>query len=133
VNLLLAYAESTPPSDQNVWFVVIGIGVIAAAAFLAFVPIALARVRQHPFVEFISVAAIFLGLIAAGTVIYSIVQQTKWSNEQTLRLQSGYGNPDDLSDAPTRPWLIWMLMGVAYCAMIAWALTSKRRSDSRRP
>ncbi len=127
-----AYAESAGPPDQNVWFVVIGVGAFAAAALLMFVPIALARRRRHRFTEIITTASVFLGFLAAGSVIYFTIQQMNWSHEQTLRLQSGYGNPDDLADAPRRSWVIWALMILIYIALLLWAWIPRRRSDIQR-
>ena len=71
-------------------------------------------------------AAFFWGLITAGSLLYAEQSQMNWSKEYTVRLESGYFDPTDKTDAPKLPWKIWTGLGVAYAAMLMWALSQKR-------
>jgi hypothetical protein len=50
----------------------------------------------------------------------------KWSNEQMIRIQSGYYDPTDTSDAPTLPWQTWAVLAIAYGGLVIWPFSQKR-------
>jgi hypothetical protein len=64
-------------------------------------------------------------LIAAISVIYFINARMKWSHEQMLRLESGYFDPSDKSDAPAIPWTVWGGLTVGYAGLIGWSMSQK--------
>jgi len=122
----LAYAESGDPNTMNLVIILGGICIVAATAILAFALILTARARRRRYAEFIMVAAVFWALITAGSLMYAGEAQLNWSKEYTLRLQTGYLDPQDTSDAPRLPWRTWTGLGAAYGTMMAWALFQKR-------
>ena len=131
MSCLLAYAESGDPNAMNLVIILGGIGIVAATAILAFALIFTARARGHRHAEFILVAAVFWGLITVGSLMYAGEAQLNWSKEYTLRLETGYLDPQDTSDAPRLPWGIWTGLGVSYGAMMAWALCQRRAERGR--
>jgi hypothetical protein len=126
MNCLLAYAESGDPNAMNLEIVLGGLGIVVATSILAFALIFTARARGHRYAEFIMVATLFWALITAGSLMYAGQAQLNWSKEYTLRLETGYLDPHDTSDAPRLPWGIWTGLGTAYGAMMAWAIFQKR-------
>jgi hypothetical protein len=52
----------------------------------------------------------------------------KWSNEQMIRIQSGYYDPADTSDAPTLPWRTWAVLTIAYGGLVIWPFSQKREA-----
>jgi len=126
----LAYAESGDPNSMNLVIVLGGLGIAAGTFILAFILIAAARARRHRHAEFITVATVFWALITAGSMIYAANAQLNWSKESTLSLETGYGNPQDTSDAPRLPWATWTGLGVVYGSMMVWIFSQKRVRDS---
>jgi hypothetical protein len=125
MSCLLAYAESDDPNAMNLVIILGGVGIVAATAILAFALILTARARGHRHAESIMVAAVFWALITAGSVMYAGEAQLNWSKQYALRLETGYLDPQDTSDAPRLPWGIWTGLGAAYGTMMAWALWQK--------
>jgi hypothetical protein len=129
----LAVAESGDPNASNLPIVLGGIFILAVIAFLAFVLIFISRSRGHRQTELITTATFFWAIIAAGSLIYAGQAQMNWSKEYMLRLQTGYLDPTDTSDAPRLPWVIWSGLGVAYGAMLIWSLSKKGASPKKEP
>jgi hypothetical protein len=75
-------------------------------ALLVFAVIVLSRARKHRHTESITVAIIFWAFIAAGSLLYAGEAQMDWSKQYTLRLETGYLDPQDTSDAPRPPWML---------------------------
>lgn len=123
---LLAYADSSDPSETNLLIVLGGAAIIAFAAALASVLIFISRARRHRRSELITVAAVFWALLAAGSMLYTGQSQVNWSKEYQLRLQSGYLDPSDTNDAPSLPWATWTALGAAYGALLAWTFSPQR-------
>ena len=94
------------------------------------VPIAIAWRRRHPQAETIVPLGILWGLATAAVSIYAYITQTNWSKERLLRIESGYFDPQDNSGAPALPWLFWIILLIAFAAMIAWALRGTRAEPS---
>jgi uncharacterized membrane protein len=121
----LAYAEPASSSSDNLEIVMISLGVIAISCVLAFVPLALCWARHHRQTETVMAAAVLWGVVTAGSIIFAISAQMKWSHERLLRIESGYYDPQDQSDAPAKPFTIWGALAIAYGGLIAWAASQK--------
>jgi cytochrome bd-type quinol oxidase subunit 2 len=126
---LLAYADTTDTTQMNLPMVLYCLGGVIVAGILAFLVILLARSRQHRQAETLITAAIFWAVCLIASVAWATVTQLKWSQEYTLRLQTGDVDPTDLSDAPQLPWLIWIILGVVYVLLILWARSQKPPED----
>ena len=120
---ILAYADATDSSQINFLILLCGIGLIVVAGILMFIIIFLARSRRHRQGDYLVAAAIFWAILAAASFIYPVVSRLKWSQETTLRLETGYGNPQEQSDAPQLPWLPWLGLGVIYAMLLTWSLS----------
>jgi heme/copper-type cytochrome/quinol oxidase subunit 1 len=123
---VLAYAESGDPNAMNLPMILGGAAIVVVIAVMTFILLAVARSREHRQREFIFVVAIFWALISIGSLFYAGDTQINWSNEQTLRLQTGYGNPQDTTGAPALPWAIWTGLAAAYAAMLIWSISQKQ-------
>lgn len=121
----LAYAESADTSNSSLVIVLSGLCVLAVAAIFAVVPICICWKRHHRQTEPITALIILWGLVAAISVICFINSQMKWSREQMLRIESGYFDPNDRSDAPAVPWGTWGGLATAYTALVGWSFTQK--------
>ncbi len=53
------------------------------------------------------------------------MSQINWLKEYQLRLETGYLDPSDTSDAPRLPLGTWTGLGAAYVAMLGWSLSRK--------
>ncbi|MGD0462406.1 MAG: hypothetical protein ABSB74_07945 [Tepidisphaeraceae bacterium] len=121
----LAFAESGDPNATNLPIILGGLFILAVIALLAFALIFISRARGHRQTELITVATIFWALAAAGSLLYAGESQMDWSHQYALRLETGYLDPQDTSDAPRLPWGIWSGLGVAYGAMLLWSFSQK--------
>jgi len=125
---VLAYAQQ-PGGVSNVTVVLVGVAVLSGICGLATVLIGVAFARRHRQRELIMVAAIFWGLLCALSVGKALNDQSNWSQEATLRLQSGYyTQQQEQADAPRLPWMTWTVLGIGYCALLLWALTPPSQS-----
>jgi hypothetical protein len=123
----LAYAQQPDSGDSNLTVMVVGIAVICGICGLAFAIVGLAHWRRHRQREIIIVAAIFWAILSTASVAYALLQQSKWSGEYLLRLQSGYYTPAQAqNDAPQLPWNSWTILAGAYAALMAWSLVPPR-------
>jgi ABC-type uncharacterized transport system permease subunit len=115
----LASAAVGPSADSNVELILICSGVVALTAVLAFIPIYLAaRHRQR---EIIVGLLVLWGLALAGSVSYSVMQQMDWSTAYNQRIETGYSDPQDLSDEPALPVTLWSGLAAAYLGLVIWA------------
>jgi hypothetical protein len=121
----LASAESGDPNAANLPIVLAGLFILAMIAMLAFAVILVSRARKHRHAESITVAIVFWAIIAAGSLLWAGERQMDWSKQYTLRLETGYLDPQDTSDAPQLPWLLWSGLGIAYGAILIWSLKQK--------
>lgn len=119
----LAYADTTDPTQVNFLVLLLCILLIGCVCVMAFLVLLLARSRRHRQVEYITALAIFWALLTVGSLAYSAVTQLKWSQENMLRLESGYGNPDDDSNAPQLPWKTWLVLAAIWGGLINWSLS----------
>ena len=121
----LAYADTTDPTQGNFLILLLCILLIGCVAFMAFLVIFLARSRRHRRADYIMALVIFWALATAGSVAYSADAHLAWAQENTLRLESGYGNPDDVSDVPQTPWKTWLALAAAWGGLISWSMSQK--------
>jgi hypothetical protein len=122
---LLAYADTADSGSINLVKVLAGLAILAGCALLVGVIIGVARSRGHRQADGIMVAAVFWGIIMAGSAMYTAAAQYNWSKEYTTRVQSGYYDPRDTSDKPKLPWLAWSGLAVGYAVLLAWSLAGK--------
>jgi hypothetical protein len=123
---LIANAEQTDLSGSQWLVILICVGVIVVVAALTFVPIAVARSRLYRQADAVTVAALFWGFLTAASVIRFWLARLRWSDELTLRINTGYYDPNNASDAPLWPWLQWGILAVAYGVMVVFTLSRKR-------
>jgi len=126
----LAYAQVQDSSDMSLIMVFAAALILAATAAAAYLLIHIARRRRHRRTDLLAAAAFFWGLMTAASLLYAEQSQMNWSKEYTVRLESGYFDPTDLTDAPKLPWKIWTGLGIAYGAMLMWALSQKRAANA---
>ena len=122
--MIVAYSEPASSSNANLEIVLIGLGVIVVAAVLAFIPVAICWARRHRGTEIVTAIAVVWALVAAASVVLLISAQMKWSREQTMRIESGYFDPRDQSDAPAVPIKTWSALGIVYAGLVGWSLRS---------
>ncbi len=122
---LLAYADATDQSATNMKVVLICAGILLGVGAAAFVPVGIAWSRRHRQGEAITGLSIVWGLIAAGSLAYATTQQINWGQERMKRINSGYYDPNDNSDAPKPPWPLWGGLALAYGGLVAWGLSQK--------
>lgn len=121
----LAYVEANDPSQANMTNVLITVGLLAMVALLAFAVLYTARLRRHRQVEAITVVVIFWGLAAMGELLYWVSAQINWTNEQMLRLQTGYAGSQEFGNGPGLPWKTWAALILAYLAILGWTLARR--------
>src|SRR4051812_28572929 len=118
----LATAQSDDASGTRLTLVLVWLGIGAAAALAATVPLVLAASRGDRRGEALLGFTVLWAFLAAGSVIYATMVQTKWSAERDLRLRSGYYDPQDADrDTPPLPVGQWGALGAAYAALLGWA------------
>ena len=124
---MLAYARNVDSTESNLSIVLLCAGLVIAAAACALVPILMSRSRRHVQSDAVLGLAILWALVAAGVSANACIQQMKWSDERTLRIESGYYDPKDQSDAPRLPWEIWSAIALAYAGLVLWPLYGRRK------
>ncbi len=116
----LAYADTTDPTQTNFLILLLCILLIGCVCGMAFLVLLLARSRRHRRVEYLTVLTIFWAFLTAASLAYSAVTRLDWSQENALRLETGYGNPDD--NPPQLPWKTWVALAAAWGGLITWSL-----------
>lgn len=122
----LAYAQASGDSSSTLTVIVMAFAIVLGACLLAFIPIFTALSRKHQQSHPIAVISMFWGVAIAVITIWCMLQRLDWSKELTMRMQSGYYDPHDVSDAPTFPWIILMIAASAWVALLAWAMVGAR-------
>ena len=117
----LGYVEPADTTNSSFHLIFIWLGIIAGAAILAFVPLAIAATRRHRQLSLILTAAVVWGCVSAGISMYAVMQQSNWSREQMLRVDTGYYDPLNTADAPKLPWVAWSVLGAGYIGLIGWS------------
>jgi hypothetical protein len=128
----LAYADSGDAGSTNLLMIVGGVLILAVIVVLALVLIITAKAKEHRRADAITTAAFFWAILTAATLLYAGQAQMRWSKEYNLQLETGYLDPQNQSGHPALPWKMWIGLGVAYGAMLAWALSQKRDSRTTR-
>jgi len=123
----LAYARNVDSSESNLSIVLLCAGLVIAAAALALIPILMSRSRRHVQSDAVLGLGILCALVTAGVTAHACMQQMKWSDERTLRIESGYYDPQDQSDAPRLPWEIWSALAIAYAGLVLWPMHGRRK------
>ena len=101
---LVAYAERADSGNPDLWLALVCVVFVGIACTLAFVPFAMVRLRNPARKGNVLLAAILWALISAGSGIYLAQSRISWRREYDLRVQSGYYDPQDLTDFPAIPW-----------------------------
>jgi predicted permease len=129
-----ANADQPDTSDASIALIVVSAGIILLAAAAAFIPVAIARRRRHRQSETIVPLSIVWALATVAVSIYAYISQTRWTREYTLRIESGYFDPQDKSGAPALPWLLWGVLAAIYLLLIALAALARESGevDSRK-
>jgi DMSO reductase anchor subunit len=123
---ILANADASDPNSANLILILGGAIILGIVAVMVSALIYISRARDHRHADVITAMAFFWGLLAAGSLLYAEVSQINWSKEYNTQLMSGYLDPQDTSDAPKLPWLLWIGLAVVYAVMLKWALSQKR-------
>ncbi len=121
----LAYAQSAGDSN-SLTVIVTAFAIVLGACVLAFIPIFTALSRKNHQSHSIAVMSLFWGVVVAVITIWCMLQRLDWSKELTVRIQSGYYDPRDLSDAPAFPWVILIVAASAWIVLLGWALVGAR-------
>jgi hypothetical protein len=123
--MLIASAPLAPSPDSNVELVLISAGVVLVTALVAFVPIQLARVRQHRQREAIVAVVLLWGLLTAGSISSFVMKQMDWSSTYLQRIETGYYDPQNVSDKPAAPVPLWGGLAAVYTAIVLWSTRGK--------
>ena len=127
LNLQLARGDNADPSLSNLILVLFCLFTAGVVALLAFVPVRVARERNHRQIEIITTLMIFWSVATAGLAIKTFLDQQKWSAEHQSQMLSGYFDPKDESSRPPWPVKTAIALGVAYCGLAGWAVRAKPR------
>lgn len=121
---LLLNAEPGDSTISSLTLIIIGVGIVAAVFALAFVPVAIAWSRRSRHSDPIVLAAVVWGVLLAASVISTTMAQMKWTREKSLRIESGYYDPNDTADEPRLPWVSWAGLTALYLLLVVWARAS---------
>ena len=128
----LAYAQSAGDSN-SLTVIVMAFAIVLGACILAFIPIFTALSRKNHQSHSIAVMSLFWGVAVAVVTIWCMLQRLDWSKELTMRMQSGYYDPNDLSDAPAFPWVILIVAAGAWIVLLTWAFVGARLPTEQAP
>src|ERR1700722_3177775 len=122
MSFAIAYADAPDDPNSAVLIVLVSAGLLVLSAGMAFVPVCLAWARRHRHSDVIVPLAILWALIAVISFIFTFVSQYHWSKNRMVLIESGYYDPQDVSGAPSFPWVLWIGLGVVYVGLILWSL-----------
>jgi len=122
-HFILAWAQKPDTSQPYLYAFLVGCGALAVAVILVGVPLVIARRRQHPYWETCLAAAFFWCACTTAAVYWTYLQQTQWSREYQLRLDTGYLDPNALAPRPSLHPLIFLALALGYLGVIALTLT----------
>jgi ABC-type transport system involved in multi-copper enzyme maturation permease subunit len=129
---VLAYADNSDSTLSNLQTVVYAVFIVLATVVVALIPIFISRARRHRKSESILVAVFFWACITAGSAIYTQQSQMNWSRKYLTRVESGYYDPNNTTDAPKLPWLLWSSLAAAYAGILSWSVFGKRLTSPPR-
>jgi phosphotransferase system glucose/maltose/N-acetylglucosamine-specific IIC component len=122
---VLAYAESTDPTVSNLSTVLACAAIVLVAGMFALIPILIAWSRRHRHSQAIFAIAMLWGMLVSISGGSTVLAQMKYSHEHLHKIESGYVDPQDISDAPKLPWLTWAGLAMGYGILIGWPLLGK--------
>ncbi len=113
----LAYADASDSTQANFIAVLLcAAGLAVVGGLTGFAILLGKRNRSHDLL--ITIAALW-GVVSAGTIVYTVMAQLKWSQDHLLDLQSGYGNPRNVRRP--LPWESWAALAAVYVLLLLWA------------
>jgi len=129
---VLAYAEAPDTSNTPLVIVLLGTAIIVVTTILIIIIIGLARSRRHSYGSIICSMALLWGLLASLSSGYACIRQLNWSKERMMRINTGYYDSHDNSDAPRLPWVTWAGLAASYAVLAIWAVspTSSSRQNT---
>jgi hypothetical protein len=104
--------------------------VLGLAAFLAAVPVLVARRRGVAGAESILAGAALWGVVAALYAGNFVVTQFNRAREHLALLMRGFDDAATPGDAPRRLWGWWMALAVVYAALLVAAAVRKPRGPA---
>ncbi|HEY2584641.1 MAG TPA: hypothetical protein VGI81_02625 [Tepidisphaeraceae bacterium] len=119
---LLGRAESVDPTLGSLVTVLTCAGIVLGVAVAASIPVMIAWSRRHRRADWVITLAILWGVLTVVSVASFVLKEMKYSHEHVLAIESGYFDPNDVSDAPPPPLTMWAILGVGYLALLAWPL-----------
>lgn len=125
---LLAYADRGDAGATDLALLVGGVVIVVVIVILAGVLVGMARHRGERRREIIRKLAVIWAILSAGSLIYFGVVRTRWSQEYTTDIESGYFDPRDTTGKPAAPWVIWGGLAIVYIALAGWTLSGRRDS-----
>jgi hypothetical protein len=120
----LAYAETWDYTQTDFVLILFCTAGIAGIAILVGFIVIFAKRNGHPHAGQITTAALFWGLISAGSIVYTTITQLTWAKQNTLDLLSGYGDPNAVG--PRLPWLAWSMLTAIYGGLLVWMVSTRR-------
>ena len=127
--LSLARADSVDSTVSNLTTVLICGGIALGVIIVAIIPVMLAWSRRHRHANGLAAIAVLWGLIALVSLSTTAMDEMKYSREHQMSFMSGYYDPNDASDAPALPVAVWVVLGVAYAALLAWPFLLRPAAD----
>ena len=125
---IIGSANPDSPFANNLSFPLVATLSVGGAALLAFLVIRGARVRRHPQAAAIIAIVLLWAVATAATGVRYVIQQTHWASEASLRLSSGYIDPNTPQpDAPAAPLAAWFFLALAYAGLALWTFSHRRR------
>lgn len=125
--LWLARAEQVDPTRGNLTAVLTCAGIVLGVGVVALIPVMIAWSRRHQRADWVMTVAILWAVLATVSLASTVLAEMKYSDEHTMAIQSGYFDPNDMSDAPPLPIRTWTALGVAYLALLAWPMVRRQQ------
>jgi hypothetical protein len=123
--MVVASAPVPVSSDSNVTLVLVSAGVVLGVGLMGLILVQVARSRGRQKRDVLMAMLVIWGLLTAGSISVSVMQQMDWSATLQQRISSGYYDPNNVSDQPKLPIPLWCGLGAAYAGMMLWAAVGK--------
>lgn len=132
VATLLARAESVDPTLDNLVTIVTCAGIVLGVAVIASIPVLVAWSRRHRRADWVITLAIVWAAIATVSLASTVLAEMKYSHQHMLDVQSGYLNPNDMTDAPELPVVLWAILAFGYACLLAWPMLRRPEGSADR-